>query len=91
MRYLIFLATLSLSACVYPKPIALAPAQNNQDYKVEYLFEQGGCKVYRFRDANKYGQYYVYFTNCNGNAIARTDSTAVFNTTHVLPAAPLTP
>ena len=57
------------------------PAANNQDYKVDYLFEHDGCKVYRFWD----GSYFVYFTNCNGTAVARTDSTAVMNETKVRP------
>lgn len=74
-------ATLGFGACTVQQPISAAPAVNNQDYKVEYLFEHEGCKVYRFRD----GSYYVYFTNCNGEAIARTDSTAVKNTIRLHP------
>jgi hypothetical protein len=29
--------------------------------------------------------YYVYFTNCNGTAVARTDSTAISTMTNVTP------
>jgi len=64
-------------SCTVPKPISREPAHNNSYYKVEYLFEHEGCKVYRFRDDG----YYVYFTNCSGEAIARTDSTVIRNAT----------
>ena len=72
------LLPLLLASCtVTQHPISKEPAANNHYYKVEYLFEHDGCKVYRFYDNG----YYVYFTNCNGEATARTDSTAVKNTT----------
>lgn len=71
---------LTASACTIQQPITTEITQNNQDYKVDYLFEHDGCKVYRFWDRN----YFVYFTNCNGEAIARTDSTAVKNETHII-------
>jgi Domain of unknown function (DUF4884) len=88
MRYLPLLALLTLSACAPTMhPISNVPAKNNKDYNVEYLFEHEGCKVYRFLDHNKTGSYYVYFTNCNGSTVARTDSTAVSNTTHLTPSA----
>lgn len=32
------------------------------NFKVEFLFEQNGCKVYRFKD----GLYYVYWSDCQG-------------------------
>lgn len=80
MRHLPLLALLVLPACAtYRQPISKEPAENNKDYTVEYLFEHDGCKVYRFQD----GSYYVYYTNCKGDAVARTDSTAVSNSTHV--------
>lgn len=78
MRYVSLIPLVLLASCMVQQPISKEPAQNNQDYKVEYLFEHEGCKVYRFKD----GSYYVYFTNCNGEAIARTDSTAIKNSTH---------
>jgi hypothetical protein len=31
----------------------------NPNFKVDFLFEKDGCKVYRFLDGN-----YHYFTNC---------------------------
>lgn len=61
-----------LSSCA--SPIYSKPAENNTDYKVDYLFEHDGCKVYRFYDRGNY----VYFTNCTGNVTAVTsDSTRV--------------
>ena len=80
MRYLPLLLVLLVTSCAVQHPISHEPSRNNQDYKVDYLFEHDGCKVYRFWDRD----YYVYFTNCNGEAIARTDSTAVKNETRVL-------
>jgi hypothetical protein len=78
MKTLTFLFTvvsifiIGLSSCA--GPIYSKPAENNQGYTVDYLFEHDGCKVYRFRDNGSY----VYFTNCTGNvtSIAR-DSTRV--------------
>lgn len=34
-------------------------ATNNNQIKVDFLFDHGGCKVYRFRDGRDH-----YFTNC---------------------------
>ena len=50
------------SSCYVHKPISKEAPKNNDTYKVEYLFEHDGCKVYRFRDSDGY----VYFTNCSG-------------------------
>lgn len=61
-------------------PISSKPTENNRTYKVDYLFEHDGCKVYRFADKG----YYVYYTNCNGQAVARTDSTQVINSTNII-------
>jgi hypothetical protein len=33
------------------------------DFKIEFLFEQDGCKIYRFKDSGRY----IYWTNCSGN------------------------
>lgn len=52
-------------------PLAKGKSENNKTYDVEYLFEHDGCKVYRFYDRGNC----VYFTNCRGEAIAKTDST----------------
>lgn len=66
-----------LASCAYQIPLRKTHSDNNRTYEVEYLFEHDGCKVYRFHDRGNY----VYFTNCAGEAIARTDSAAVTNTT----------
>lgn len=82
MRYfLLSIATLSLVACGTARiPLSTQPPENNGTYKIDYLFEHDGCKVYRFYDMGNY----VYFTNCTGQAIARTDSTMVINNTQPL-------
>lgn len=55
---------LGLSSCgLGGKPIAKSASDNNPSYKVEYLFEHEGCKVYRFMDMGNY----IYFTNCQGD------------------------
>lgn len=50
-----------LSSCVQ-KPISTTAPENNTTYRVDYLFEHEGCKVYRFEDRGNY----VYFTNRTG-------------------------
>jgi hypothetical protein len=69
-----FLAIFSCS-CFYGKPIVREEPKNNATYTVDYLFEHDGCKVYRFYDRGEY----IYFTNCNGEAIRKTDSTSIKN------------
>jgi Domain of unknown function (DUF4884) len=57
-------------------PYLLLPKANNEPitYKVDFLFEHDGCKVYRFWDNGSY----IYFTSCNGETIkVQTDSTGV--------------
>ncbi|HEY4874316.1 MAG TPA: DUF4884 domain-containing protein [Puia sp.] len=71
-----FLLMLSILGCTIQKPVSSEKSNNNGDYTVKYLFEYGGCKVYRFLDGGRT----VYFTNCNGEAISKTDSTEVKNT-----------
>lgn len=34
----------------------------NGNFKVEFLFEQNGCKMYRFCDGGRY----VYWSDCQG-------------------------
>jgi hypothetical protein len=71
MKYLLLLIIpLSLTSCFTQRPIYTDRPNNNRQYEVEYLFEHDGCKVYRFYDRGNY----VYFTNCRGEAIAKTDS-----------------
>ncbi len=72
--FVILIAITSLFSCVMQKPISKLPPNNNGTYKVEYLFEHDGCKVYRFGD---YG-HYVYFTNCkNSVSSVENDSTQI--------------
>ena len=63
------LVILGLISCNAGKPITTGQAENNQTYKIDYLFEHDGCKVYRFQDKNRY----VYFSNCSGNVTALTN------------------
>lgn len=32
------------------------------DFKIEFLFEKDGCKMYRFKDGGRY----IYWSNCDG-------------------------
>ena len=65
------------SGCAVGVPIQTKEPGNNKTYEVDYLFDHDGCKVYRFYDRGNY----VYFTNCTGEAIMKTDSTEVRNRT----------
>ena len=47
-----------LSSCVTGTPIRKMESDNNNTYKIDYLFEQDGNRVYRFYDMGNY----VYFT-----------------------------
>ncbi|MBK5720055.1 DUF4884 domain-containing protein [Dysgonomonas sp. Marseille-P4677] len=68
------LSVIGLFSCSVERPIVSQISDNNQTYKVDYLFEHDGCKVYRFMDRGKY----VYFTNCTGDVTAiANDSTKV--------------
>ena len=78
-KYILILMAIFATACYSQKPITHEPSRNNTDYKVDYLFEHDGCKVYRFYDRGDY----VYFTTCKGETIAKTDSTTQKNTTLV--------
>lgn len=65
---------IGFSSCNTSRPVAKQVPGNNETYKVDYLFEHEGCKVYRFYDRGNY----VYFTNCTGNITAiSNDSSAV--------------
>jgi hypothetical protein len=77
MRMVVVVATGCLwYACSFQQPVSVAPAQNNQDYQVEYLFEHDGCKVYRFYDRG----YYIYFTNVKSDlTMMPNDSTRIIN------------
>ncbi|MGC1390171.1 MAG: DUF4884 domain-containing protein [Bacteroidales bacterium] len=69
---LILIVSCEFLSCTRQIPISKVTPENNKTYKVEFLFEYDGCKVYRFQD---YG-YPVYFTNCNGEITSiKSDST----------------
>ena len=55
------LAFLFLSSCF--KEAKETVSTNNNEFKVELLFEVDGCRIYRFYD----GGYSRYFSNCKGN------------------------
>ena len=76
MKKVIPLIAIMATGCEIAEPVTTKQPENNNGYYVSYLFEYGGCKVYRFYD---YG-HYVYFTNCSGDTAAVTDSTEVKST-----------
>ena len=49
---------ISLTSC---KGDAKTAVQDG-DFKIEFLFEKDGCKMYRFKDGGRY----IYWSNCNG-------------------------
>jgi len=62
IRPLILVSVIAcLFSCVSQRSISKLAPSNNATYKVEYLFEHDGCKVYRFWDNG----HFVYFTNCS--------------------------
>lgn len=64
----------SFFSCISQRPISQLPPANNESYRVDYLFEHEGCKVYRFFDRG----HYVYFTNCNSDVTSiENDSTQI--------------
>lgn len=65
-----------LTSCVVGRPLTEVAPANNSTYKVEYLFEHEGCKVYRFMDMG----HYIYFTNCQGDVTSvENDSVRIVN------------
>ncbi len=75
-HFLLLLIPAMAAGCATQIPLKEGKSQNNKTYEVDYLFEHDGCKVYRFYDKGNY----VYFTNCRGEAIVKTDSTEIRNT-----------
>ncbi|MEX0291425.1 MAG: DUF4884 domain-containing protein [Flavobacteriaceae bacterium] len=70
------LVCMIMVACSARRPISRTPAVNNDTYRVEYLFEHEGCKIYRFRDAGNF----VYLTKCKGELTnVESDSSRVTN------------
>lgn len=70
---IIVLVTMPCCSAIYRFPVTTEAPANNLSYRVDYLFEHDGCKVYRFYDMG----HYVYFTNCRGEVTnIKNDSTA---------------
>ena len=74
-KYLLPFVAIFSCSCFAGKPIVTEEPKNNVTYAVDYLFEHDGCKVYRFYDPGEY----IYFSNCNGETIRKTDSTSTRN------------
>jgi hypothetical protein len=49
---------LSLTSCTGDAKTAV----QDGDFKIEFLFEKYGCKMYRFKDGGRY----IYWSNCDG-------------------------
>ena len=49
---------MGIPSCYTAIPLKEGKSENNTTYKVSYLFEHDGCRVYRFYDRGNY----VYFT-----------------------------
>lgn len=73
VKTIFVLSVICLVSCVPKKPIYTQQTSNNKDYKISYLFEHDGCKVYRFID----GLNTVYFTSCYGETSLQQDSTTI--------------
>lgn len=67
LAVLLTLGCLSLSSCYLQRSVSSSHPKNNPDYRVHYLFEHDGCRIYRFYDA--WSDSYVYFTT-QGDATA---------------------
>jgi hypothetical protein len=69
---LILIVSCEFLSCARQIPVSEVIPENNKTYRVDFLFEHDGCKVYRFIDAGNS----VYFTNCNGEVTSlKADST----------------
>ena len=71
---LILIVSCEFLSCTRQIPVSKVIPENNKTYRVDFLFEHDGCKVYRFIDKGNT----VYFTNCNGNVTSlKSDSTEI--------------
>jgi len=68
MRYLILLLVLVLAGCCEDNASSRAVKTEDPDLRLTYLFEQDGCKIYRFYDRWDYH----YFNTCGQTMNART-------------------
>jgi hypothetical protein len=73
--FIVFCFLFAIQSCRSVEvPISTQRASNNKTYKISFLFEHDGCKVYRFED----GGQLIYFTSCNGETIkVQSDSMGV--------------
>jgi len=60
-----------IMSCRASIPLQVRESENNATYKVSYLFEHDGCKVYRFFDMGNW----VYFTTRGDVTAIKNDST----------------
>lgn len=60
MKRIVAIVLLLLLTGCYKDPIATVHS-NNKAFNIELLFENDGCKVYRFLDSS-----YVYYVVCKG-------------------------
>ena len=74
----VIILCISVFSCVARIPISNVVPHNNESYRVQYLFEHDGCKVYRFWDDG----HYVYFTHCRGT-VSSIENDSVRITTQV--------
>lgn len=54
----LLLAAVLFTGCVHNAKESV----QNENFTVEFLFEQNGCKMYRFRDGGRY----IYWSDCQG-------------------------
>lgn len=74
MKNLVYISAIILfSSCMSGTPLLKMESDNNKTYKIDYLFEQDGNKMYRFYDNGNY----VYFTTSSN-----TDSSLVTSITN---------
>ncbi|GET35009.1 DUF4884 domain-containing protein [Prolixibacter bellariivorans] len=72
---------INLLSCATGIPLSNTRSENNKTYRVQYLFQHDGCKVYRFYDEG----HYVYFTNCSGETTSMVkDSTGTVRITNMI-------
>jgi hypothetical protein len=57
---IVILLAITLTGCVKEAKQSV----QNGNFTVEFLFEQNGCKMYRFKDGGRY----VYWSDCQGKA-----------------------
>lgn len=57
-KILVIIVIVIFSSCVEDAQ----ETTRNGNFEVEFLFEQDGCKIYRFKD----GTRYIYWANCAG-------------------------